>query len=131
MPQGGRLTVSASEAGPADFPDGQLPADGALRLDWQDTGEGIALDQLSHIAEPFITTRNVGVGLGLTIVKRIIERHGGRLTVDSTLGVGTKVTVILPRKSQPHPEDHIIEEATIRTVAPVPVMTPAPAVSQL
>ena len=131
LPQGGRLTVSATGAGPADFPDGQLPAGGALRLDWQDTGEGIALDQLPHIAEPFITTRNVGVGLGLTIVKRIVERHGGRLTVDSTLGVGTKVTVILPRKSQPHPEDHIIEEATIRTVAQAPVMTPAPAVSQL
>lgn len=131
LPQGGRLTISAAEAGPSDFPGGQVPDGGALRLEWQDTGEGIALDQLASVVAPFITTRNVGVGLGLTIVKRIVERHGGRLTIDSTLGVGTKVTVVLPRKSQPHPEDHIIEEATIRTVAPVPVMTPAPAVSQL
>jgi len=131
MPQGGRLTVSATEASPVDFPGGQVPAGGALRLEWQDTGEGIALDQLLHVTEPFITSRNVGVGLGLTIVKRIAERHGGWLTIDSTLGVGTKITLVLPRKSQPHLEDHIIEEASTRTPAPAPVMTPAPPVYQV
>jgi len=110
MPQGGRLTVNATEAGPSDFPGSQLPAGGALRLDWQDTGEGIALDRLAHVAEPFVTTRNVAVGLGLTIIKRIAERHGGRLTVDSTLGVGTKVTLVLPRKAQPHPEDQLLDD---------------------
>ena len=111
MLQGGRLTISAADAQAKDCPDNQLPTGGAIRLEWQDNGEGIALDQLPHILEPFVTTRNVGVGLGLTIVRRIIERHGGRLTVDSTLGLGTKVTVVLPRKAQPHPEDHLIEDA--------------------
>ena len=111
MPQGGRLTISAAEAEPKDFPDNQMPEGGGLRIDWQDNGEGIALDNLPHVTEPFVTTRNIGVGLGLTIVKRIIERHGGRLTIDSTLGVSTKVTLVLPRKAQPRPEDHLVEEA--------------------
>ena len=117
MPQGGRLTVNVTDAGPGDFSGPPLPDGGALRIDWQDTGEGIALDRLTHVTEPFVTTRNVAVGLGLTISKRIVERHGGRLTLDSTQGVGTKVTLVLPRKAQPNLEDHGLEEtATPPTV---------------
>lgn len=110
MLKGGRLNISATEATPADFPNGQLPAGGAWRIECQDTGDGIPLENLPHVTEPFITSRNVGVGLGLTIVKRIIERHSGRLLVDSTLGVGTKITLLLPRKAQSHPEDRLVEE---------------------
>ena len=112
MPKGGRLSISTAAAEPSDFPDGKLPEGGALRLEWQDTGEGIPLEQLKHVTEPFITTRNVGVGLGLTIVKRILERHSGRLLLDSILGTGTKVTMILPLKAQTHPEDQQIEPPT-------------------
>ncbi len=111
MPQGGRLTISAAEAEAKDFPENKLPEGGGLRLEWQDNGEGIALDNLPHVTEPFVTTRNIGVGLGLTIVKRIVERHGGRLIVDSTQGVSTKVTLVLPRKAQPQLEDHLVEES--------------------
>jgi len=115
MPQGGRLTISATEAEAKDFPENKLPEGGGLRLEWQDNGEGIALDNLPHVTEPFVTTRNIGVGLGLTIVKRIIERHGGRLMLDSTQGVSTKVTLVLPRKAQPQLEDHLVEEAAPAT----------------
>ncbi len=106
-----RLTISAAEAEAKDFPENKLPEGGGLRLEWQDNGEGIALDNLPHVTEPFVTTRNIGVGLGLTIVKRIVERHGGRLIVDSTQGVSTKVTLVLPRKAQPQLEDHLVEES--------------------
>jgi two-component system NtrC family sensor kinase len=112
MPKGGRLTISTAEAQPADFPDGQLPEGGAIRIQWEDIGEGIALEQLPHVTEPFVTTRNVGVGLGLTIVKRIVERHGGRLSLDSVLGTGTKIVLLLPLKAQPHPEDRLLETAS-------------------
>jgi signal transduction histidine kinase len=105
MPQGGRLSVSTADATAEDFPDRQLPPGGAVRIDFQDTGEGIALENVSRVAEPFFTTRNVGVGLGLTIVKKIIERHCGELVVESTLEKGTKITLLLPVQQQPHPED--------------------------
>jgi signal transduction histidine kinase len=108
MPQGGRLLVSTADAQAADFPAGGLPPGGAVRIDIQDTGEGIALDLVERITEPFVTTRNVGVGLGLTIVKKIIERHSGRLVIDSTLGRGAKVTLVLPVEVQPHPEDQLV-----------------------
>ena len=90
MPKGGRLTISSTEATAADFADAKLPDGGAIRILWEDGGEGIALEQLPRVTEPFITTRNVGVGLGLTIVKRILERHSGRFLIDSLLGGGTK-----------------------------------------
>ena len=109
MPTGGRLSVSTADAQPSDFPNGQVPNGGAVRIEWLDTGEGIALENLPHVTEPFVTTRNVGVGLGLTIVKKIIERHGGRLEIDSMLGRGTTVVMILPLKMQPHPEDALVK----------------------
>lgn len=85
MPAGGRLSLRTSEETP-----------GTVKIEVQDTGEGIALENLKRVTEPFFTTRNVGVGLGLTIVKKIMEEHGGRLELDSLLGQGTTVTLTLP-----------------------------------
>lgn len=110
MPAGGRLTLSTRDAEPADLDNAPLPAGGAVTIEVQDTGEGIPLENLKRVTEPFVTTRNVGVGLGLTIVKKIVERHGGRLDIDSLLGRGTTVTVVLPVKAQPHPEDALVQQ---------------------
>jgi signal transduction histidine kinase len=110
MPQGGRLSVSTADAQPSDFPEGELPPGGALRIEWRDSGTGIALEDLKRVTEPFVTTRNVGVGLGLTIVKKIVERHGGRLEIDSLLGRGTTVVMLLPLRAQPHPDDNLLNE---------------------
>lgn len=67
-----------------------------------DTGQGIAPEHLSRIFDPFFTTKPVGegTGLGLSISHGIIARHGGTLTVDSSLGRGTTFSVVLPV----HPE---------------------------
>jgi signal transduction histidine kinase len=100
MKEGGRLIINST--------DSQLPDGDAVRIDWQDTGEGIALEQLPRVTEPFVTTRNVGVGLGLTIVKKIVERHGGRLEMNSMLGTGTTVTLVLPVKAQAHPAEETV-----------------------
>ena len=108
MPAGGRLSVSTSDAQPVDFPEGKMFTGGAVRIEWQDSGEGIPLENLNSITEPFVTTRNVGVGLGLTIVKKIVERHSGRMEIDSLLGRGTTVVMVLPVKAQPHPEDALL-----------------------
>lgn len=105
MPEGGRLLISTADAQPADFADGKLPEGGGVRIEVRDTGQGISLDNLKRVTEPFITTRNVGVGLGLTIVKKIIERHHGRLQIDSMLGRGTTITLVVPVMTQAHSDE--------------------------
>ncbi len=63
-----------------------------------DNGTGIQPEHLNKIFEPFFTTKEVGkgTGLGLSIVYKIIEKHGGKISVDSTVGKGSTFTVILP-----------------------------------
>ena len=63
-----------------------------------DTGTGIVQDQMEKIFDYYYTTKDKGVGLGLPIAHRIIEAHGGQLKLDSQVGVGTKVTILLPLK---------------------------------
>jgi signal transduction histidine kinase len=61
-----------------------------------DTGKGIHPDDISTIFDPFVTTREMGVGLGLAISKRVIEDHHGKISVKSKLAKGTTFTVSLP-----------------------------------
>jgi signal transduction histidine kinase len=61
-----------------------------------DTGEGIDPENLSNIFNPFVTTKEMGVGLGLAISKRTVEEHNGEISVESALTEGTTFTVMLP-----------------------------------
>ncbi|NTV13492.1 MAG: hypothetical protein HGA96_06120 [Desulfobulbaceae bacterium] len=72
----------------------------------EDNGSGIAPENLKKIFDPFFSTKDVGhgSGLGLYIVHEIIERHGGRIDVNSQLGQGTTFTIWLPKK-QEHKND--------------------------
>jgi two-component system NtrC family sensor kinase len=85
MPGGGKLTVEVV----------QEPGDGDLCILVKDSGVGIAPEDFPHIFEPFYTTKKngQGVGLGLSVVYGIMERHGGRLSVDSEVGKGTTFTM--------------------------------------
>lgn len=67
-----------------------------------DTGEGIAPDKLSEIFNPFYTSKPVGqgTGLGLAISHSIMEQHGGRIEVESTVGEGSSFTIYLPISEQ-------------------------------
>jgi signal transduction histidine kinase len=69
-----------------------------VRLEFSDDGPGIPPESLSRIFDPFYTTKPVGAGtgLGLSLSHSIIERHGGRLAVDSEVGVGTTFAIDLP-----------------------------------
>jgi signal transduction histidine kinase len=61
-----------------------------------DAGPGIAADLIAKVFEPFFTTKHRGTGLGLPVVKRTIEQHGGQIAVHSSPGLGTTVVVSLP-----------------------------------
>lgn len=63
---------------------------------FSDTGSGISPDDLTRVFDPFFSTRDGGTGLGLTIVHRIVDEHGGHIEVASDRGVGTAFTVRLP-----------------------------------
>ncbi len=87
MPDGGELRVGAAAA------PGQM-----LEVWVSDTGSGIAPEDLSHVFEPFFSTKPEGTGLGLALVHRIVQEHGGEIDVRSTPGCGTTFTVSLPAR---------------------------------
>jgi two-component system NtrC family sensor kinase len=57
---------------------------------------GIAPENLPHVFEPYFTTKEVGIGLGLALTKQILEEHGGRIELASEPGKGTVVRLQLP-----------------------------------
>lgn len=63
-----------------------------------DEGVGIPADRLEKVGEPFYSTKEKGTGLGLMICQKIIRSHHGRMAIESTVGVGTTITVTLPLK---------------------------------
>lgn len=67
-----------------------------MKLTFSDQGNGISPDDISKIFQPYFTTKDVGIGLGLAITERIIKEHGGEITVESMVGSGTTITVSLP-----------------------------------
>ncbi|HET7462683.1 MAG TPA: HAMP domain-containing sensor histidine kinase [Longimicrobium sp.] len=69
---------------------------GSAEVRVADNGPGIAPENLQSIFQPFVSTKGKGMGLGLAICREIVEGHGGRLEVESTLGRGTTFTVSLP-----------------------------------
>ena len=68
-----------------------------VRIVCEDSGPGINEADLAHVFEPFFTTKQRGTGLGLAISRQIIEAHHGSITMESRIGEGTKVMIILPQ----------------------------------
>jgi hypothetical protein len=78
--------------------------DGFAHITVSDTGRGIAPEHLPSIFRPFFTTKGQGTGLGLSLARRIVESHGGRLEVSSQLGKGSEFSAWLPlRRSAENP----------------------------
>jgi signal transduction histidine kinase len=94
-PNGGQVTVRTI-AGATDY-----------TIETRDTGRGIPAADLDNVFKPFFTTRHTGTGLGLPISRQIVQRHGGRLTLESQEGEGTSVTIRIPlaaASANPTPE---------------------------
>ncbi len=92
MPNGGTLTITATK----EF----LNDNSYVTLKVTDTGEGIPEDKLNMIFEPFFTTKSVGhghgTGLGLPIIKKIVEEHGGLIRIESKIGKGSAFSLYFP-----------------------------------
>ena len=84
MHEGGMLTVRSRQA------------DGGVELSVEDTGPGIPPEDVERVLRPFYSTKELGTGLGLPLVARIIGAHGGRLTIEGAKGQGTAVRLLLP-----------------------------------
>ena len=61
---------------------------------------GIPKEKLAKVFDPFFTTKTEGLGLGLALIKRVIEEHGGRVSIESEEGRGSAVTLFLPLGQQ-------------------------------
>jgi two-component system sensor histidine kinase PilS (NtrC family) len=90
MPDGGILNIGTKLVSPGN---GQQ----YIEIRISDTGSGIETDDSGRVFEPFYTTKEGGAGLGLAIVNRIVESHGGRIKIESELDKGTSCVVVLPR----------------------------------
>lgn len=92
MPTGGKLRIRSSPA--------EIQRDGerqpAVRIEVADTGHGISPEIQAKLFEPFVTTKEQGAGLGLSISYSIIEAHNGQISVSSEEGEGTTFSILLP-----------------------------------
>ena len=70
----------------------------SVKVEVEDTGRGIAAQDISKVFEPYFSTKDTGTGLGLAIVKKAVDDHGGTISVASKEGSGTTFTIILPAK---------------------------------
>ena len=123
MPEGGRIVVAISEIGASDLPDSSnlLPGE-YLRIRVEDKGGGIPQHEIEKITEPFYTTKEAGkgTGLGLSMVLGFVQQSGGQLLVDSDVGTGTTIDMILPATPhsavKPSREQPILGPSSIRSI---------------
>lgn len=90
MPNGGSLCITTHAMSAT------TDQHAAVVIRIADTGIGITPEHMPHLFEPFYTTKPQGTGLGLAITAHIVTQHGGQITVDSTVGIGTTFTITLP-----------------------------------
>ena len=125
MPGGGKLTLRAENfdldaAAAAALP--PLKPGPHIRLRVEDTGIGIKKENLQKIFSPYFTTKSEGSGLGLSICWSVVERHGGRLEVDSEPGRGSVFTILLPALEAPQPQASPAQDGATRGSGRVLIM---------
>jgi two-component system sensor histidine kinase HydH len=101
MPDGGRILVEISSN------------DHWLTVHFDDEGQGIPSENLGKIWDPFFTTKEQGTGLGLGIVKNIVESHGGSIQIVNRPVRGTRVTIELPIKPKTNGKDEDRAETAV------------------
>lgn len=103
MPKGGKLTITSTKTKEG------------VALSFSDTGVGISEETMRRLWNPLFTTKAKGMGFGLPICKRIVESHGGNISVESTVDKGTMFTINIPSKPK------VEEESKIWVNVPEPI----------
>ena len=109
-----------------EIPAARLPSADAhgIRVSVRDNGPGLSQEQRERMFEPFYTTKTKGTGLGLAIAQRIVEAHGGQITVgEKTSAHGAEIVVTLPHRHRNEPPSGTGTDRTV--VPPVPDGTPS------
>ena len=101
MSTGGTVEISARNVVLKGDEISSLPAGEYVSMSIKDTGEGIPRENLTKIFDPYFTTKPGGSGLGLTTSYYILKRHGGHISVESQVGVGSTFHVYLPASKKP------------------------------
>lgn len=96
MPKGGTIRITGTTHDLPQENGTSLAAGPYVKFTIHDQGIGIKAQHLQNIFDPYFTTKNKGSGLGLAVAYAIIDKHGGRIQVESELGVGTTFTILLP-----------------------------------
>ena len=96
MPNGGELTVTSEKEGDQ------------VSFSFSDTGTGMSKEVLDKIWSPLFTTKAKGMGFGLPICKRIVEAHGGKITIASAPGKGSTFTINLPTEPKTNDQDQTV-----------------------
>jgi two-component system sensor histidine kinase AtoS len=107
MPKGGRLVLRAGWSTGTDALPGRATGARRVAVEIEDSGVGIAPDDVERIFNPFFSTKDHGTGLGLALTHKIVEDHGGSIDVRSTPGVGTAFRVMLALMPDAPPEHDV------------------------
>jgi signal transduction histidine kinase len=94
MPDGGVLTVTVGRRGSAD-------GNGAIEVVVSDTGRGMTAEEIRGAFEPYYSTKDAGLGLGLALTRKIVSDHGGAIHLESLPGRGTTARIVLPLAAEP------------------------------
>jgi PAS domain S-box-containing protein len=81
-----------------DWSEARFDGESAVRVVVRDNGPGLTPEEQCNLFEPFFTTKTQGTGLGMAIAKRIVEAHGGGITVDASEGPGGRIVITLPKR---------------------------------
>ncbi|MBZ0110174.1 MAG: PAS domain S-box protein [Candidatus Scalindua rubra] len=110
MPEGGTVRVCAENINVTEKDHLPLKKEKYLKITVNDNGTGITQEHLQKIFDPFFTTKQKGSGLGLAITYSIIKKHGGNITVESEIGVGTTFSIYLPASQNEIPKEFALKE---------------------
>jgi PAS domain S-box-containing protein len=117
MPDGGRLQIKTTNFSLKSNhpPLNDLPSGDYVRLDVSDTGTGMTEEVLQRAFDPFYTTKPLGegTGLGLSMIYGFAKQSGGQVSIASTVGQGTSISLYLPRHDQ---EEALIEKSTSNVI---------------